>query len=170
MLNNERLQLYHEAIAQRAKEAMQPFHYLAASTDPKMVNEDPNIVPPGDDAILDDWISEHYPEFIAPYIAFKIKDPVYFDPYMFRADVIRNFSAFKWWNYVKTKLNEKKPPMFEQMNAFIEFICKLHSIPGSNAGLERIFSTFSHVWTKLRNKLGPKNVDKLVKIHKALNN
>lgn len=172
MLNDDRLQLYHQAIAQRAKEAMQPFHYLAAMTDPQIFAEDPDIVPPGDNAILDDWLSENYPEFIAP--CFKIKDFDYFDTFMFRDEVLKNFSGFKWWSYIKVKLNEKKVrsaqlPMLDDIISFCSFLCKLHSIPGSNAGLERIFSKFSLVWTKLRNRLGPDKVDKLVKIHKMLN-
>lgn len=174
LLNNDQLQLYHQAIAQRAEEAMQPFHYLAAATDPETLSEEPDIVPPLDNAILDDWLSDNYPEFIAPYMAFKIRDPDYFDPHMFRDEILKNFSGFKWWSYIKLRLNEKRSHstevfMLDHMIEFCAFLCKLHSIPGSNAGLERIFSKFSYVWTKLRNRLGPEKVDKLVKIHKRLN-
>lgn len=173
LLNDYRLLIYHNAIAHRAEEAMEPFHYLAAATDPKNSVEEPDVLPPGDNAILDDWLSETHPEFIAPYIAFKLKDTDYFDSYMFNSDVVTNFSGFKWWSYVKMKLKQKQHtsrlPILEHMIEFCNFVCKLHSIPGSNAGLERIFSNFSLVWTKLRNRFGPEKVDKLVKVHRKLN-
>lgn len=50
-----------------------------------------------------------------------------------------------------------------------EFCIKLHSCPGSSAGLERVFSTYGHIWTKLRNNLGPDKVEKLVKVYRHLN-
>lgn len=101
LLNNDRLHFYHDAIAKRAREAMPPFHYLAklfSEALSKLFSEAQDIVPPGDMAILDEWLSEYYPEFIAPYMAFKIRDYDYFDSCMFRDDVLSKFTGFKWWS------------------------------------------------------------------------
>jgi len=40
---------------------------------------------------------------------------------------------------------------------------QLHSAPASSASLEHIFSTFGHVWSKQRNRLGL--AEKLVKVY-----
>ena len=41
-------------------------------------------------------------------------------------------------------------------------------MPPSSAGLERIFSSFGLVHTKLRNRLGNERVSKLVKVYAAI--
>jgi len=42
------------------------------------------------------------------------------------------------------------------------------SAPASSASLERIFSTFGHVWSKQHNGLGPDKAEKLVKAYRYL--
>ena len=51
---------------------------------------------------------------------------------------------------------------------FCMLIQGLHSAPTSSASLEHVFSTFGHVWSKLRNRLGPKKAEKLVKVYRFL--
>jgi hypothetical protein len=34
-----------------------------------------------------------------------------------------------------------------------------------SASLERTFTTFGNTWTKLRNRLGPENAEKLIKVY-----
>lgn len=106
---------------------------------------------------------------LLPHIT--IKDMDYFDSHMFCEDVVRIFSAFKWWRCIKIRLEPKEKHFTSEiLKSVIAFcMCKLHSIPGSSAGLERIFSNFSFIWTDLRNKLDPVKVDKLVEINGALN-
>lgn len=51
---------------------------------------------------------------------------------------------------------------------FISFVKSLISCPASTASIERIFSTYGLVWSKLRNKLGEEKAEKLVKIYRFL--
>ena len=44
----------------------------------------------------------------------------------------------------------------------------LHLAPTSSASLDRAFLTFGHVWSKLRNQLGPKKAEKFVKVYRLL--
>lgn len=67
------------------------------------------------------------------------------------------------------KKNELKARQYAQLVRTAEFLVKLHSCPASSASIERIFSVFGLIWTKLRNKLGDEKVEKLVKIYKYLN-
>lgn len=46
---------------------------------------------------------------------------------------------------------------------------QLHTASASSAGIERLFSAFDLVHTKLRNRLGVEKTAKLVAILKALN-
>ena len=51
---------------------------------------------------------------------------------------------------------------------FCRFFGSLLSCPPSSASIERLFSTFGIVWTKLRNRLGNEKAGKLVKVHRYL--
>ena len=52
---------------------------------------------------------------------------------------------------------------------FIELMIQLHSAVASSASIERIFSTYGHVNTKLRNKMGMAKTEKLVFCYRMLN-
>ena len=83
---------------------------------------------------------------------------------MFTESVVAAFSASKWWLVMEKKA--------EKYNALLADFCRLmrglHCAPSSSASLERIFSTFGHVWSKLRNRLGPEKAEKLVKVYRYL--
>lgn len=100
-------------------------------------------------------------------------------------------SPSKWWNMMQTKFEkdllrrcdrvrdsdteeekkkkEEKRAQYQALVDFCTFLMKLHSCPASSGSLERTFSTFGLIWSKLRNKLGRDKVIKLVKIHRYLN-
>ena len=72
------------------------------------------------------------------------------------------FSAGKWWQVMEKKAEKSRLIPVE----FCQLMRGLHSAPSSSASLERIFSTFGHVWTKQRNRLGPNKAEKLVKAYR----
>ena len=45
---------------------------------------------------------------------------------------------------------------------------QLSSLPASSASVERVFSTFGYVHTKLRNRLGNEKTEKLVRCNRML--
>jgi len=55
--------------------------------------------------------------------------------------------------------------MIRKSAELCELMAKLFTCPSSSAGLERVFSSFGLVHTKLRNKLANAKVEKLVKIY-----
>lgn len=109
-----------------------------------------------------EWLTEKYPNFVGFLLQFQIQDEEMFPKMMFSESVLK-LSAQKWWSINAKKSND---PDFAD---FSSFLAKLHSIPASSASIERLFSTFSLVWSKLRNKLGAEKVAKLVKIYRFLN-
>ena len=68
---------------------------------------------------------------------------------MFADEMIQSVSPPTWWESQKTQLD--------------------NSMLTSSAGVERIFSTFGIVHSKLRNRLGAVKAGKLVFIYKLLN-
>ena len=51
---------------------------------------------------------------------------------------------------------------------FIELMKNLHACPASSGSLERFFSTYGLVWSKIRNKLGKDKAEKLVRAYRYL--
>jgi len=114
--------------------------------------------------MAEDWVQEINPQFLPLVLAFRIKDPDLYPCTMFDDTVLGTFSASKWWLIVqkKTEKNGKLPL------EFCKLMQGLHSAPASSASLERVFSTFGLVWSKLRNRLDPKKAEKLVKVYRYL--
>lgn len=100
-------------------------------------------------------------------MAFKIKDDKYFPKIMFSDQVLNMYkdNPSKWW-----RLMEKKTEKSSMLpHGFCKFMHNILNCPPSSSSIERVFSTFGHVWSKLRNKLGVEKASKLVKIYKFLN-
>jgi len=74
------------------------------------------------------------------------------------------FLASKWWQVMEKKAEKSTSIPAE----FCRLMRGLHSAPASSASLERIFSTFGHVWSTQRNRLGPNKAEKLVKAYRYL--
>ena len=104
------------------------------------------------------------PEFLPFVMSFKIKDEDIYPSNMFTTAMISNYDASKWWLIVQKKAEKSRKLPTE----FCLLMRNLHSAPKSSASLERIFSTFGHVWSKLRrpNRLILQTDDKLNKIYK----
>lgn len=114
--------------------------------------------------MAEDWLEEYDNTFLPFMVSFRIKDSDVYPPYMFREPITEIFSARKWWAHIKIRAEKAGCPSLD----FCDFMIGLHSAPSSSASLERIFSTFGHVWSKLRNRLGPQKATKLVKVYKYL--
>lgn len=117
-----------------------------------------------DDA--EEWITSHKPEFLPHFMAFKIKDDGIFPASMFQPQVLAMYkdSPGKWWQLMGNRTAKKNTLPTE----FCQYFQHLLSCPPSSASIERIFSTFGLVWTKLRNRLGVDKATKLVQIHRFL--
>ena len=79
-----------------------------------------------------------------------------FKLYLFDDQVIKNISPLTWWN------SQNITEMKLLYNAFLTAV-------SSSAGVERVFSEFGLIHTKLRNRLGVEKVAKLVFLYKYYN-
>ena len=83
--------------------------------------------------------------------------------------VIETFSAVKWWRILKTKLRSNSLRILnEEVCELCDFIITISSLPVSSASVERTFSTFGTIHTKLHNRLGNKTSEKLVMYNRIL--
>ena len=115
--------------------------------------------------VEEQWLNDRHPNFLSYILKLKIRDKDTFSASMFSfsEEVLTQFTAKKWWQLMKTKLNNRdKSPISQE---FCDFLIKLHSCPPSFAAIERIFSSYGSIWNELRNLLGADISEKLVKIY-----
>ena len=78
---------------------------------------------------------------------------------MFTLEVLKNTDPLAWWKSQSSMLDKNILSLVEQ----------LFTARASTAGIERIFSTFGLVHSKLRNRLQTEKAGKLVFLYKLLN-
>ena len=99
-----------------------------------------------------------YPSCVSSVVNLRAKaNP--FAKYMFSDDVLKNVIPLSWWKSQAQILPESIINLAK---------CLLTSV-ASSAGVERIFSTFGLIQSKIRNRLGTEKAGKLVHIYKQLN-
>ena len=106
-----------------------------------------------------------HPDYMPGYLAFRLQDELSFPSHYFSESFIQTTrTASAWWKmiYLKEEKLRKLP------KNFVEFIINLHNCPASTGSLERFFSTFGLVWTKVRNRLGFKKAEMLVRVYRFL--
>ena len=140
---------------------MEPVHYLANLTDPRYFGHQ---LTPQQENEAEQWISVNKPDFLPALLLFKIKDADTFSASMFSEAITKQFTAAKWWRIIESKcLKLNTVP-----ENFYKFFFQLHSVPASSGSIERVFSTFGLVWSKMRNRLGTHKAQKLVKVYRHL--
>ena len=79
---------------------------------------------------------------------------------MFQDDILKSVKPIDWWKSQRNiDIIEKELPIITQL------LCAA----ASSASVERIFSTFGLVHSKLRNRLGTEKAAKLVFLYKYYN-
>ena len=161
IIEDENLDKYKGAFEKRFKQAITSVCFLANMTDTRFFGE---RLTPTQEQEAEKWITEHHPEFLPGILALKIKGSDYFSETVFEQSLVTSFKPSKWWKLVETissKL-EKLP------TGFCHFFYQLHCVPCSSASIERFFSTFGLIWSKVRNRLGTEKAEKLVKVYRYL--
>ena len=117
----------------------------------------------------EDWVYEHHPEFLVYYHGFIQKNAEHFPKRVFEKEFIKQgeFTASKYWMYLEKKFKDYSKTPATKVE-FLKFARRLLSCPPSAANLERVFSTFAHIWNKTRNRLGTEKAAKLVRLYRAL--
>ena len=163
LLKSEVLAPHKDTIKSRMEEALEPFFYVANLMDPNSTGV--NLDSEQEDQ-AEEWIKEHKPHFLPYILAFRIRDSDIFPSSMFEPQVLSMYkhNPSKWWMLMDHRTTKKGT----LPRGFCQYFKDLLSCPPSSASIERIFSTFGHVWSKLRNRLGVEKATKLVQIYKHL--
>lgn len=159
VMEAEELKQHKDVIVKRYKQIIRPEHFVANIMDAKYGG---GKLTSEEEEEAEAWIMQYHPEWLPAIMAFKIKDVDYFPKSLFSENIVSQFSASKWWEILKEKVQKNN----KLDSDFCSFFQSLHSVPSSSASIERIFSTFGFIWSKLRNRLSSEQCEKLVKIYK----
>ncbi|XP_065683408.1 uncharacterized protein LOC136096159 [Hydra vulgaris] len=96
---------------------------------------------------VEEWLYNHYPDFVPGLILLKLKDCDAFPKRMWSNQIISTILCSDWWSIINQrneKSIQKKLP-----EGFCKFISKLQTCPASSGSIERIFSSFGFIWSKV---------------------
>ncbi|KAJ8257170.1 hypothetical protein GJAV_G00182630 [Gymnothorax javanicus] len=152
LLNNPVLDPHKAAVKKHFEKAVLPCHFVADLLHP--VYRGAKLTEAQETTAME-WITSFNAEFLGATIAFQTQSPPY-PSYMFKAN---NLHPATWWLGMKR---------FNLPEGFAAFALALQTATCSSASIERVFSTFSLVHSKLRNRLGPQKAAKLVFCYRML--
>lgn len=134
---------------------MTPYHYLANLLDHRYRGQklNQNQV---EEAL--EYAAAYHPEAMSFIILYQAQSSP-FRKYLFSTQSINNVNPLSWWCALRSSINDD---MFD-------LSMQLHTAVASSAGIERLFSTFGLVHSKIRNRLGIEKASKLVSIMRTLN-
>ena len=155
LMNETVLASHRNAVQKQKDQAILPCHMVAYMLHPKYAG---NGMDPLDAEVARVWLREKNPEYLAAAISFQAEADPY--PKSFFLPTAREMKAVTWWQAVGR--NCILP------DGYVDLVITLHMATSSSAALERIFSSFGLVLTKLRNKLGLQKAQKLVYCYRML--
>ena len=143
-----------EKFAKRYKMALNEEHFLANIFDPKYLGA--RLTATEIEGALE-WLHQNKPGLLGDVLNLRAKAQP-FSKFMFENDTIGKMKPIDWW-----RSQDKLSPELTELAEQLLITC------ASSAEVERIFSTFGIVFTKLRNRLGIEKAHKLVFLFKILN-
>lgn len=149
-------------ISARRDMALGPVHYLANMLDHRYLGK--NLDDAQKSCAYEHFANSCHAALIPIVVAVQHGET--FPQYLFK-DSFKSVTPMTWWKVAaQTIPNTDTAPLRQQM---IELCCQLFTAAASTAGLERIFSSFGLVHSKLRNRLGNDKAAKLTFMFRALN-
>jgi len=155
LMANPVLAPHREKVKKRYQQAILPCHLVTYMLHPKYMAEGMSLE---EVEQAKDWLINRNEAFLAPAIAFQAEAAPY-PPTFFRASA-RTMNTLTWWKAVGSSAD--LPP------GFYNLMITLHSACASSAAIERVFSSFGLIQSKLRNKLGAQKAQKLVFCYRML--
>ena len=157
LTKDELLHPYKGIVHDRFNQAMTPYHFLAFCSHPKFrgkglddehLESVHQLIPSRWQGVLGDLCSlqaETHP----------------FPSYMFKDSFFENVDPCVWWLCIKKQYKSVNPKLSD-------VALHLLNLLSSSASIERIFSNFSHIQTKLRNRIGIEKASKLITCFREL--
>jgi hypothetical protein len=140
-----------KCLTKRMKGNLTTYHYLANLLSPRYAGRRLSDKQVEDSMTL---LAEVSSESVPAVMKYQTKTAP-FHNYLFIPEVTREVKSAVWWQTVPGRL--------------LELVAALDSAVNSSASIERGFSTFGLVQSKLRNRLGTVKAGKLVFIYRVLN-
>lgn len=156
LLNHPNLQSpAHKAIVvKRFKQAILPEHLTAYKLHPEYQGAKLSAAQTD---VVNDFLVSKNPAFITELITFQAKSAPY--PKAFFTETALRIDPITWWKAMKP--SGVNPD-------FVDFVVRLLHSPASSASIERIFSNFGQIHSKVRNRLGNDTASKLVFCYRLL--
>ncbi|XP_073405851.1 uncharacterized protein [Dendrobates tinctorius] len=151
-LHMDRIKL--QAVNKRIGQALTPAHFLANIVNIQYQGQNLSAE---EEELAMTWVSSNHPSLMPTIINFRAKGEP-FKKYMFAEDILRKVTPVNWWKSLKRLDLETVQVMISLLTAV-----------ASSAGVERIFSSFGLIHSKLRNRLGPNKAGKLVFLFQIMN-
>lgn len=142
-------------LKKRFEMAMTPAHFLAHILDPRFrgATLDQEHI---DSAM--EYLENYHPTVMPEVIKYRAKVSP-FKEYLFSKHALEDVKPLTWWLALEDNVSVQ----------ILDLVKQLHSAVASSAGIERLFSSFGLVHSKIRNKLGTEKAAKLVSVFRALN-
>ena len=157
LLQEESLKPYQKTLKNRFQCAVTPHHILANMLHPKYrgsrLNSEQKEI--GMQTIL-----AKDPNFLPVMCSFQAESSP-FPKSMFAEQCLQNVTPVVWWQCVKKTTSG-------EFHELCDYACSLLKLPASSSSIERVFSCFGLVQTKLRNRLGIEKASKLVTCYRHL--
>lgn len=160
LLKEESLEPHTAEISKRMAQAMQPFHFLAYFLNPKYKGEGLSNI---QKESAHKYLTEKYPDSISLLIAYEAEAAPF--PSIYFTESGKNTCPVTWWTAVGKTLELEGKGYSKDC---LDYIKVLLSCPASSASIERIFSNFGLIHSKLRNRLGVNTAAKLVMCYRML--
>lgn len=150
LLQNPDLEPYRKNVDKRFKQAMTPNHYLANLVHPIYKGRK---LRPEHVTSAQELLHETKPELV-PELLNYMSETLPIPKVLQQESSINNTKPAVWWSCVERSGVITKD--------FSQLARKLMVLPASSAAIERVFSNFGIIQTKLRNRLGVEKAAKLV--------
>lgn len=144
-----------ESFNYRFDMAITEYHLLAYILDPRYFGT--KLTDDQLDSTLN-FVNMYHHEIMTEIIKFQARS-FPFKEYLFSESAVKNIKPLTWWLALKNTISHE----------MLEVVTKLFTAVASSAGIERIFSTYGLVHSKIRNMLEVEKSSKLGAIFKSLN-
>lgn len=141
--------------------ALTPAHFLAYMLDPKEKNSSYKLTQEEVNTALDFAKTKYTDSFVCLIVKFQAKSSP-FQELFFDESVTSHVTVYEWWKSQEKDIEKFNPTVFQGIE-------QLLTAKASSASVERVFSSFGLVHSKLRNRLGTEKASKLVFLFKILN-